>query len=62
MTENLKKGQLIRMFAIFLCLAALTVGLEVKSLWPPDEQREAAISRGQAENRNYILIIGKVER
>ncbi len=45
MTENLKREKLIHVFALLLCLAALAVGIRARSLWPPDEQREAEIAR-----------------
>jgi len=55
MIDNLKKDQLIRGFVLFLCLAALVVGLRARSLWPPDEQREAEIAREMAVGSSWIV-------
>ena len=55
MTENLKKTKIVRGFALFLCLAALLVGIGARSLWPPDEQREAEIAREMAAGSSWIV-------
>jgi 4-amino-4-deoxy-L-arabinose transferase-like glycosyltransferase len=55
MIENPKKAQLVRGFALLLCLAALAVGIRARTLWPPDEQREAEIAREMAAGSSWIV-------
>ena len=51
----MKKLKLINGFVLFLCLAALITGIGTRSLWPPDEQREAEISREMAVGSSWIV-------
>ncbi len=57
MTDNLKATKIVCGFVLFLCLIALVVGLRdsSRSLWPPDEQREAEIAREMAVGSSWIV-------
>ncbi len=49
------KLKIISGFVLFICLAALTAGLGIRSLWPPDEQREAEIAREMAAGGSWLI-------
>lgn len=55
MNENRKKARIISGLAIFICLASLALGIGARSLWPPDEQREAEIAREMAAGSSWIV-------
>ncbi len=55
MTDNLKRNHIVRGFVLFICLASLALGIEARSLWPPDEQREAEIAREMAAGSSWIV-------